>query len=256
MPPEVPYNFDPLMVDGYFTVGGNVDSALPSSSKPPPFRFDPSFVVKVKPSQVVVDTNFDTENQVTTNELENLSADQQKMIQTITEIAKTHGLDPNFMNNVAYNESRFDPGAKNAIGGTGLFQITGPTWNDLRKHYGRKYNFTANGRTDPVQNATAAALLLLGHRKNYEDNGFPANNTDLYIGNFLGRTGGRKFLNEYYNGDKNKIVAVNMPKAAENNPTLFYKDYKKYGTKYPRTYAELYDLMAGKLNYTFLENEP
>ena len=180
------------------------------------------------------------------------SANQQKMISDIRNVAQKYGVDENLLLNIAWNESRFNPNAKSSKSSAkGLFQITNPTWKDLVKNFGSTHGITSSGVYDPVQNATGSALLLQGHQKAYEKAGIPVNNSTLYMGNFLGRTGAINFLNEYYNGDPNKIAATSMVKAAEANPSLFYKNYDKYGTKYPRTYAELFDLMGGKLTRTF-----
>ena len=180
------------------------------------------------------------------------SDNQQKIMDNIRNIAKKYNIDENLLLNIAWNESRFNPNAKsNASTAKGLFQITNPTWKDLVKNYGSTHGITSTGVYDPIQNATGSALLLQGHQKAYEKAGIPVNNSTLYMGNFLGRTGAIRFLNEYYNGDPNKIAATSMVNAAEANPSLFYKDYEKYGTKYPRTYSELFDLMGNKLTMTF-----
>lgn len=74
----------------------------------------------------------------------------------IRDAAAAHGVDPEQLLRVAYCESRFNPGAYNASGASGLFQFMPRTWaaNSVRAGYAGASAF------DPVASANVAAWMF------------------------------------------------------------------------------------------------
>lgn len=74
----------------------------------------------------------------------------------IRDAAAAHGVDPEQLLRVAYCESRFNPGAYNASGASGLFQFMPRTWaaNSVRAGYADASAF------DPVASANVAAWMF------------------------------------------------------------------------------------------------
>lgn len=74
----------------------------------------------------------------------------------IRDAAAAHGADPEQLLRVAYCESRFNPGAYNASGASGLFQFMPRTWavNSVRAGYAGASPF------DPVASANVAAWMF------------------------------------------------------------------------------------------------
>lgn len=250
MPPKVPYSYRPQMQDG------NVDSALPSFSKVPPFRFDSSFVAKIKPSQTGDGSTY------------GFNKKTYELIMQIKEIADRYGVDPNIIINTASKESSFNPLARNGAA-LGLFQFSPDDWKDVQKRFAGVFKFTDNGRTDPLQSITAMALRYRDYERRHRDAGIPYDHTSLYMRHFLGPTGGYEFLrdlerfnnNEFGEGES-VFVSDARPGAAKNNGKAFYKQYDEKTKTYsdPRNYREFFDFQAGyfkdRYNHLWEKEEP
>ena len=149
---------------------------------------------------------------------------------------------------------------------SGVFQFTDETWNGktdkngkrlpgMVDKYGEKYGLTSDGRTDPNQQAVAAALLVKENRAALTK--FlkrDPNDEELYFAHFLGAAGAIDFLNGLYKIDKNAPATKYLrDSAVESNKkdvfTYVYKDADGNEVTGPsRTAQELFDRMSGKLN--------
>lgn len=173
-------------------------------------------------------------------------ANQQDIINIITEEANRYGIDPQIMVTMARNESGLNPNIVNeSTNATGLFQFLPSTWRGSDKGIGmvQKYSnegLTLEGISDPRQNARAAALYLREHQNAFNNAGIPINGTSLYMGNFLGTQGALDFFSNLQS-NPNQSAASIFPKAASKNEAIFYTNGRE------RSLQEVYDLMGKKM---------
>ncbi|RMH12881.1 MAG: hypothetical protein D6698_14675, partial [Gammaproteobacteria bacterium] len=71
--------------------------------------------------------------------------------------------------------------------------------------------------------------------------------TEIYVTHFLGLGGGKTFLRRYASRPNSyPHNDPDMHRAIVNNRSIFYKNYRRYGKKYPRTYGQVYALLDHK----------
>ena len=163
----------------------------------------------------------------------------------IAKAASTVGVDPTYLTNVMMAES----GGKNIKATTssasGLFQFTDGTWSGLVKQYGQEYGLTPDGRSDPNQQATAAALLTKDNADSLRQTlGREPSSGDLYMAHFLGSAGSAQFLAGLSQDPNAPAIRYASPAAVKANESIFInKD-----TKQPRSAQEVYDLMTAKVS--------
>ena len=127
------------------------------------------------------------------NEYSNSSSSVQG---AINEASKVSGVPVEMLRDIAYVESGFNPNAKNSeSSASGLFQITGGTWDYLMGKYKNTLGLSGTeNRFDPRANSLLGAMYV---KENYnlikgsKDN---INSTDLYMAHFLGGGGAQTFF--------------------------------------------------------------
>ena len=158
------------------------------------------------------------------------------------------------MQKIAYSESKFDPKAdasKNPPGSrssaAGLFQFIKETWDSMIKSKGKKHGLSSDTSPfDARANALMGGEYISDNMKAIQSSvlSSPPNAADVYMAHFMGTGGAKQFFRELKkNPDKTAFDA--FPKAAAANATIFYKDGDK---SKPRTFREVYSLMAQKMS--------
>lgn len=174
----------------------------------------------------------------------------------INSAAQRMGVNSEYLTNLAYAESSFDPNARaSSSSAGGLFQFIDSTWIATVRKHGEIAGIDASSMTrnqllslkfDPRINSLMGAALAADNQRELE--GFldrdirPA---DLYAMHFLGRTGGKNFIANY-EAEPNAIAANVMNSGVVNaNENIFYRggDRSK-----PRTMAQVYSLLGFKVN--------
>lgn len=87
----------------------------------------------------------------------------QAPLRAIREAAQRTRIPEELLQDIAWQESKFDPRLRNPAGtATGLFQFTTPTWQDVMRYY--PDIVAMRQRTDPYLNALAAAREIAARR--------------------------------------------------------------------------------------------
>jgi soluble lytic murein transglycosylase-like protein len=169
----------------------------------------------------------------------------------------------------ASQESGFRADAKSSTSSAaGLFQFVDSTWLDLVRRFGAKYGMGQlaqqigqNTEGKPVVSDPALRKTILDLRQDPQLSaalageytklnqseveralGHPLQRADLYMAHFLGASGATSFLKAVETkGDT--IAADLLPDAASANQAIFYDAQ----TGKPRTVAEIYRVLAGKI---------
>ncbi len=161
----------------------------------------------------------------------------------IRKAASKTGVDYGFMMAMAQTESNFNPNAKaGTSSATGLYQFTDSTWSSMVKKYGAANGIsdTQADKLDPEKNALMGAYFAKENQAYIEKRtGEKADNTDLYMGHFLGAGGASTFLRSDPNAAATSVVSS---AAASANKNIFYN---KDGSS--RTVQEVKDLFAKKI---------
>lgn len=174
----------------------------------------------------------------------------------INSAAQRLGVNPEYLTNLAYAESSFDPNAQaSSSSAGGLFQFIDSTWIATVRKHGEIAGIDASNMTrnqllslkfDPRINSLMGAAYAADNQRELEgllDREIrPA---DLYAMHFLGRTGGKNFIANY-EAEPNAIAANLVgSRVANANESIFYRggDRSK-----PRTMAEVYSLLGFKVN--------
>jgi hypothetical protein len=127
----------------------------------------------------------------------------------------------------------------------GLAQLTRGTFKEQANKYGKQYGIGANDYDNPRASAILGALYLrdmVGIFKRTVTAARPITLTELYLMYLLGASGGTRFIRGLiYN--KEAPADVDMPQAAKNNPSVFYKT--EGGKKVARSYREVYNNLYG-----------
>jgi hypothetical protein len=189
-----------------------------------------------------------------------ISSSQDNVRHTIRTAANASGGDFTYLLRQAEIESGLNPDAKaRTSSATGLFQFTEGTWLKSLQIYGARHglNQASNAiSSNSMTGSERAALLDL--RRNPEiatrmAAEYAADNarylkssghdaigpTELYLAHFLGPQGASRFLDGYKN-TPDSSAAMALPRAAESNKTIFYKDGRA------ATYREIYNKFAGR----------
>ena len=83
----------------------------------------------------------------------------ENILQIINRVSAETGIPANLLQDIAFQESKFNPSAKNNQGtATGLFQFTAPTWSDAMRSYPQVNSM--DDRLDPYLNALIAAKFI------------------------------------------------------------------------------------------------
>ena len=189
-----------------------------------------------------------------------ISGSHDSVRSTIRTAAHASGGDFTYLLRQAEIESGLNPDAKaKTSSATGLFQFTEGTWLKSLQLYGARHglNQASNAiSTNAMTSSERAALLDL--RRNPEiatrmAAEYAADNarylkssgheavgpTELYLAHFLGPQGATRFLDGYKNSP-DASAAMALPRAAESNKPIFYKDGRA------ATYREIYNKFAGR----------
>lgn len=179
------------------------------------------------------------------------------------------GVDFNYLLGQAQVESGLQTHARaGTSSATGLFQFVEQSWLGVVKAHGAEHGMAwaadsirqgSNGRYYVADPDTRRAILQLRNdpqasslmaAEHAADNkaalenalGRSATGTDLYMAHFLGLGGARQFLTTMQ-GNPDRSAAGMFPAAARANRSIFYDAGGQ-----PRSLAEIYDKMAGKLD--------
>jgi hypothetical protein len=158
------------------------------------------------------------------------------------------------MQKIAYSESKFDPKAdasKNPPGSrssaAGLFQFIKETWDSMIKSKGKKHGLSSDTSPfDARANALMGGEYISDNMKAIQSSVLspPPNAADVYMAHFMGTGGAKQFFRELKkNPDQPAFEA--FPKQAASNTSIFYKNKDK---SKPRTFREVYSLMAQKMS--------
>jgi hypothetical protein len=150
-----------------------------------------------------------------------------------------------YLKSIALIESGGDRNAKAGTSSAGgLFQFTKGTWAEMTKEMGKDYK--DEDKFDPKK-AAEVAEYFSNKQKNQMEKGLgrSTNNTDMYMGHFLGAGGATKFL-KAKDQDPNQSAAALDRKAAAANENIYYEKAKD-GSKRERSVKEVYDLMDKKV---------
>jgi hypothetical protein len=161
----------------------------------------------------------------------------------IAQAASRVGEDPAYLMRNMMAESGGKADAKAGTSSAqGLFQFTDPTWRAMVNQYGRDFGLTMDGRSDPTQQATAAALFTRDNRAFLREAlGREPSDGDLYTAAFLGRGGADQFLTGLAENPADLAINHASPAAVRANKSIFFKGEQ------PRTLQEVYDMMAAKV---------
>jgi Transglycosylase SLT domain len=192
------------------------------------------------------------------------------VLSSIRQASADTSVDFGFLMAQAAQESGFDSDAKSTTSSAaGLFQFVDSTWLDMVKRFGAKYGVgqlaqqiteDANGkpavrdpalrrqildlRRDPALSAALAGEYAKLNQETIERAlGHKLQRADLYMAHFLGAAGATSFLKAVET--KGSTVAASLlPEAAAANRAIFYDQ----NTGRPRTVAEIYQTLAGKID--------
>jgi len=177
-----------------------------------------------------------------------LSKRSERVKDAIAYASEKTGVSEAILTAFAYKESTFNPDAvprrrNGTLASTakGLFQFLEGTWKETVTEYGKRYGVPVDADPfDPYYNALMGAAYLK-HKVSPEIEKVIANPsaTDLYLGHFMGPSGGRQWL-ERLLSDPNRIAAWDYPKAAKSNEWVYYNKR----TRRARTYSEIYTIFA------------
>lgn len=173
----------------------------------------------------------------------------------ISSAAQRLGVDSNYLNNLAYAESSYDPNAKaSSSSAGGLFQFIDDTWlATVRKHgdlagldtENMSRNQLLSLKFDPTINSLMGAAYAADNQRELEsflDRDIrPA---DLYAMHFMGRTGGKNFIANYEAEPDALAIRHVSDRVASANPNIFYRGGD---TSKPRTMREVYSLLGYKV---------
>ena len=141
--------------------------------------------------------------------------------QAIHQAAEMVGIDERTMLAFAQMESGFRPSVKNGkSSASGLYQITGRTWNESIKKYGPKYNLPPDAdKNNPFYNSIIAfeyAKAGLARLKGYKEAGIPEA-TALYLLHHYGPSGASKIIEQVKNNPNVDMSRAVSPGAYATN---------------------------------------
>ena len=189
-----------------------------------------------------------------------ISGSHESVRSTIRTAAHASGGDFTYLLRQAEIESGLNPDAKaRTSSATGLFQFTEGTWLKSLQLYGARHGL--NEASSAISNnamSSSERAALLDLRRNPEiatrmAAEYAADNarylkssghdavgpTELYLAHFLGPQGATRFLDGYKNSPDGS-AAMALPRAAEANKPIFYKDGRA------ATYREISNKFAGR----------
>lgn len=141
--------------------------------------------------------------------------------QAIKQAAKMAGMDENVMLGFAKIESGLKSGAKaKTSSASGLFQITGPTWDGLVKANGAKFNLPPNpDKNNPFYNSLMASVYAkenLSRLKGYKE-AKVEETTALYLAHHFGLSGANKILAQINSNPNTPMAQTVSPDAYNAN---------------------------------------
>lgn len=148
----------------------------------------------------------------------------------IDDAARKAGLNPEYLERIAWIESRFNPNAVSPTGCTGLFQFCWATYKETLKHHG--IAVSGDDRANPERNALAAAYHMKDNIALYKGKyGSDPSWVDLYLIHNIGWGAAQKFFNALHSNPDANARGVVGAVAADNNP-LFYNGGKTIAESY------------------------
>lgn len=145
---------------------------------------------------------------------------------------------------ISDQESGFNPGIQNSkSSATGLFQFIDSTYGSMVNQYGNKYNVAPGSQTDANSNALMGGQMIQDNTKILQANGI-ANPTpgQIYMLNFLGNSGGPKFIAAAQNTPDAPAASLFPAAAASNKPIFYNSDGSS------RTMSQVYTSMTGNID--------
>lgn len=143
-----------------------------------------------------------------------------------------------YFDKLAFVESSNNPKAKaKTSSAAGLYQFTEETWTEYTKKMGKSY--TLDDRYDPKKAREVVEFKtndIVTRLKPVL--GRDLNDTEKYLGHFLGISGARKMLAAAPNARVDTVVS---PRALEANKAIFLNKEGK-----PKTVLEVYEHFKGK----------
>lgn len=163
----------------------------------------------------------------------------------IVQAANQFGVDPDFLyrNMMAESGGRNDAAAATSSA-RGLWQFTDGDWKDLSSRPElQALGVTADRRNDPMAQALAAAFTTKRNADILRQTlGREPTDADLYMTAFLGSSGGPTFLTGLAQNPSDAAINHASAAAVRANHSIFYGPSGR-----ARSLAEVYDLMAGKV---------
>lgn len=173
----------------------------------------------------------------------------------IQNAAQKTGLSEDLLFGIAHQESGFNARAgAGTSSAKGLFQFTSSSWRAMVDKYGKKYGLTYDGVYDPRQNALAGALYMKEHERAFRKAGIEVSGASLYMGNFLGTGGAKKFFQELKKNPNASMASIWLASSNQNirnqvapNKSIFYTNN---GKGRARSLQEVYDFMRSKSTWS------
>ncbi len=153
------------------------------------------------------------------------------------------GGDADYLARVRQAESGGDDNARAATSSaSGPYQFTDGTWRAMVQQYGKDHGLTLDGKNDPAQQATAAALLTRDNRDALRASlGREPSDGDLYLAHVFGRTGAERILDGMAENPDAEAIGYASPATVRANRSIFF------AKNHTRTLQEVYDLLAAKV---------
>jgi len=148
---------------------------------------------------------------------------------TLLLAAETVEVDAAVLAAFAYKESRFKRRAQSeTTSAGGLFQFTDRTWKAMLKGHGRKHGIPLNASKYNARYNALMAAELLAYNQTYLKGILGRDPTpgELYLAHLLGEGGVKKLLL----AKSNRKASAVLPRAAQNNRSVFYTDKGKART--------------------------
>lgn len=163
-----------------------------------------------------------------------LPRNKEEVKERIADAAKKANADPNTMQAFAAVESGLDPNASSG-NAKGPYQFMPATWKEQVNKHGSRFGVDSSSSPTDVEDSTYMAKMYMDSNSRTISPVKPdVNLTDIYLSHFAGPNGAKKLLT-VLKSNPGELAHKVLPKAAEGNYNLFYKNKK------PLTVSEFYN---------------